>query len=258
MTLVLNGLTKLAPAPGIIYRSDYLGEYITLSVLQQDNKYSEIKEWVENRIDNSNHNKIAMVLGNGRSREDIDPKIFTRHKGGHLGKRKMQVYGCNALYRETPVDFLVCTNPVLIEDMVRNYNYAPKNVVLTNTENIVKWRGRFHLYPFYENMNAGALALKLACFDGHKTVYLMGFDNLPYGNNTSNLYAGTLGYEPPETVFDAGKWIANTYKIMSTYTDVDFCMVLYKSRLLDIPKTYYQLRNFRTINWRDFAIEADL
>jgi hypothetical protein len=255
---VLNGLTKLAPAPGIIYRSDYLGEYITLSVVQEDNKRSEIKEWVENRIDNSNHNKIACVLGNGTSRSGIDTRTFTRHKGGHLGKRKMQVYGCNAIYRETPVDFLVCTNPVLIEDLVQNYSYAPKNVVLTNTENIVNWRGRFHLYPFYENLNTGALALKLACFDGHKTVYMLGFDNLPLGDNSSNIYAGTLGYEPADVKFDPGKWITNTYRVMQSYSDVDFCMVEPKNSLIDIPKIYKQLRNFRTLKWRDFAIEADL
>jgi hypothetical protein len=255
---VLNELTKLAPAPGIIYRSDYPGEFITLTVVQENNKRSEIKEWVENTITNQSHNKIACVLGNGKSREGIDVRVFTRHKGGHLGKKKMQVYGCNALYREAPVDFLVCTNPVLCAELVQDYGYAPKNVVLTNTENIVNYRGRFHLYPFYENMNAGALTLKLACFDGHKTIYMLGFDNLPLGDNSSNIYAGTLGYDGPEVKFDPGKWITNTYKIMNAYTDVDFCLVETKNSLITIPKIYKQLRNFRTIKWRDFAIEADL
>jgi hypothetical protein len=259
MTLVLNGtLNKLAPAPGIIYRSDYLGEYITLSVIQENNKQSEIKEWVENTINNTKHNKIACVLGNGRSREGIDTTIFTRHRGGHLGKRKMQVYGCNAIYREADVDFIVCTNPVLIKEMVKTYNYAPKNVVLTNTENIIKWKGRFHLYPFYTHMNAGALALKLACFDGHKTVYMMGFDNLPVGDNSSNIYAGTLGYDAADVKFDVSKWETYTYNVMKFYSDVDFCLVEPRSTAIVIPKIYNQLRNFRTIGWRNFAIESDL
>jgi hypothetical protein len=255
---VLNELIKLAPAPGVIYRSDYLGEYITLTVIQEDKKRSEVKEWCENRIQNDSHNKIACVLGNGPSRAAIDVKILTRHKGGHLGKKKMQVYGCNALYRDAVVDFLVCTNPVLCEELVRTYNYAPKNVVLTTTENIVRWRGRFHLYPFYEKINAGALTLKLACFDGHKKVYILGFDNLPEENACNNVYNNTLGYSDSNAAIDTNKWINNTFKVMQTYTDVDFCMVIPKNTLVDIPKIYNQLRNFRVLDWRSFVIEADL
>jgi len=258
MTLVLNELIKLAPAPGILYRSDYLGEFITLSVIQEDGKRSEVKEWCENRIQNSNHNKIACVLGNGLSRADVNLKTLTNHKGGHLGKKKMQVYGCNALYRDAQVDFLVCTNTELIDDLVRNYGYAPKNVVLTNTENIKRYRGRFHLYPFYEKLCAGALTLKLACFDGHKKIYIMGFDNIPEASVVNNIYAGTLGYSDTNSNIDINKWISDTYKIMNTYTDVDFCMVLPKNKLIDIPKIYKQLVNFRTLDWRSFVIEADL
>jgi len=45
--------------------------------------------------------KIAFVLGNGESRQNIDPAALTQHGA---------VYGCNALYRTFSPDVLVATD----------------------------------------------------------------------------------------------------------------------------------------------------
>ena len=241
-----------------IYRSGYGGENVVTSLTYVNSDWSHEVEFVPNSVFNTHSTTQALAIGNGESRLGFDLQFIRDHKAGLGGADRLQTYGCNALYRDAQVDFLVCTNTELIDDLVRNYGYAPKNVVLTNTENITRYRGRFHLYPFYEKLCAGALTLKLACFDGHKKIYIMGFDNIPEASVVNNIYAGTLGYSDTNNNIDVNKWISDTYKIMNTYTDVDFCMVLPKNKLIDIPKIYKQLVNFRTLDWRSFVIEADL
>ena len=103
-------------------------------------------------------------------------------------------------------------------------------------------------------MCAGAIATYMACFDGHKKVYLMGFDNQEEEHN-NNVYADTACYDSADTVINASPWVHHMTTIFKTYTDVDFVRVMPHKAA---PKAWRGCLNYREINKREFSLEVDL
>lgn len=238
---------------GKLYRKDYLGEFYIKSRNQFSGALSEDREWIPNTIPAINHTGHAAVIGNGVSRLDINLHLITNHGGGHQGKKKLTSYGCNALYRDAKTNFLVVTGSEIITEMVEG-GYTDDRVILTYPENIVAHPGKFHLIPFNKYWNAGAIATWLACFDGQKKIYLVGFDNQHITGKNINVYAGTPGYGDASILVNSDQWQGNMFDIMSTYDDVEFVLV----NPVFVPESWRYLDNLRQIDVRGFVCEADL
>lgn len=133
----------------------------------------------------------ALIIGNGKSRLQFDLKqlqdIFT-------------TYGCNALYRDFMPDFLISHDMGIADEILdsrahyktnfytqhgtkmdsRHSKGEPINFVISD-----KWIG-----------DSGTGALRLACSNGHKNVYMIGFDYSDNNTYIQNVYAGTKHYQP--------------------------------------------------------------
>lgn len=236
------------------YRKDYIGEYFVRARAQDKNIISENREWVPNTIPEFSHTGNAVVIGNGPSRNDLPLHYLINHGGGHKGRKKLSTYGCNALYRDATPNFLVATSQHICQEIAES-GYADDNVVLAHAEQIVKFPGKYHLVPYDKYWNAGAIATWLACFDGHKVVYLLGFDNQVIKGKNTNVYAGTAGYESPDYAeVNDSSWITNMYSIFDTYADVDFVWV----NPTVMPEQWKYAQNLRQIDLRNFIYAADL
>lgn len=187
-----------------LYRTDYEGEFVIDGYVLKEGRRYENREFIPNTIVNNQHTGRAVVIGNGTSRLAVDLRKIERHAGGHLGKRRLQSYGCNALYRDMNPDFLVSINNFMVNEIV-NDSYADNNVVLSNTTNCINHPNKIHLIPYAVSLCAGAIALYLACFDGHKTVYMLGYDNQD-GESNNNVYAGTDNYAKSDHKVSSKKW----------------------------------------------------
>lgn len=133
----------------------------------------------------------ACVIGNGVSRKQFDL---------HQINASLVTYGCNALYRDFIPDYLISHDMGIADEIVENnVHYKTKFYTQHGTKmdnrckkgepiNFViqdKWMG-----------DSGTGALRLACMNGHKVIYMIGFD---YSNNNKyidNVYAGTRHYQP--------------------------------------------------------------
>jgi hypothetical protein len=237
-----------------LYRTDYEGEFVIDGYVLKEGRRYENREFIPNTIVNNQHTGRAVVIGNGTSRLAVDLRKIERHAGGHLGKRRLQSYGCNALYRDINPDFLVSINNFMVNEIVNN-SYADNNVVLSNTTNCINHPNKIHLIPYAVSLCAGAIALYLACFDGHKNVYMLGYDNQD-GESNNNVYAGTDSYAKSDHKVSSKKWEGQIKRIIDTYDDVDFIWVA--GGTSRFPEDWKYCVNLRQATVRDFVLEVDL
>jgi len=151
--------------------------------------------------------KTAFILGNGISRSAVD--IVALKSFGH-------VYGCNALYRDFVPDVLVATDkPIATE--IQNSGYSKKNIFYTRRP--IEGLGANRVPDPYFGYSSGPIATAVAAKDGHRKIYLVGFDMGPKENNQfNNIYAGTEFYKPSDALPTfTGNWIKQLIKIMTDF-----------------------------------------
>lgn len=238
-----------------IFRKDYTGEYVVANRKYENGVTIDEREWIPNTIENK-HNGIAVVFGNGSSRSDFDIAPVFSHVGGAFGSRKVVTYGCNAIYRDHKPNFLVVNNRGIAKEVAES-GYSKDHVVLTRSDALTIAPNEFHLIPHYDQADCGGTALRLACFDGHKKIYMIGFDgqNLPGENN--NVYTGTKGYFAKHELTDDRAWFKYSLQVMNTYPAVEFIRVSYRHNY-PMPELWKYASNLKTISYRDFVLEADI
>lgn len=239
-----------------LFRHNYAGEHVITELTYVDGEWVPATEYVPNQVFNTHTTTQAVVIGNGESRKKFNLAYLENHHGGLLAANRLQTYGCNALYRDMSPDFLVVTGNQIIEEIVHS-GYTNNHIVYANAENIVKHLGKFYMIPQNIYYDAGALALYMACFDGHDKIFLVGFDQYKEPGPVNNIYKDTVGY-PKSTEIENGEFFARSLAtIMQTYPMVEFVKVAeYKNQW--IHPWLSPLPNFRQIDYRDFVIEADL
>jgi hypothetical protein len=103
----------------------------------------------------------------------------------------------------------------------------------------------------------GAVAAYMACFDGHKKVFLIGYDQYHFDEPVNNIYTGTAGYPAAGTVNNGEFFARSLADVISTYPTVDFIRVMPQ----DTHYMHYKLTplvNLRQISYREFICEADI
>lgn len=238
------------------YRQDYEGEEIIQERKFEGGKWIQITEHVPNNVINNQISNRAVIFGNGHSRTKFPIDHLLKHKSGLLGADTVQTYACNAFFRDYTPDFLVVTDRRIASEVVRN-NYTEENIAYTRVDVSLEFPKKFYLIPHDPYADAGTTAAYLAAFDGHKRIYLVGFDGQDKRGVNQNIYAGTEGYDPIDFDVPEDKWNENQLTVFKAYDDVDFVLVTeYGTERL--PESWKHCTNLRQISHRDFVLEADL
>lgn len=239
-----------------LYRSTYSGESVITNMTYEKGSWNFERENVPNAVTNNQISNRAVIIGNGVSRSRFNLNVLKNHRGGLLGSAALQTYGCNAVYRDFAPHFLVANGDSMIEELA-NSDYCNDHIVYTSAKPILDYPGKFYLIPQDPGWNAGALATYMACFDGHKRVYLLGFDGIDDPSTGYNVYAGTRSYVAPSYGYNEDFWVQSMLEVFNTYSDVDFVRVM-PTVSYRMPEAWKFLVNLRQIDYRQFAIEADL
>lgn len=239
-----------------IYRTTYAGENIVTQLNLSGGEWSPNTEYVPNSVVNTHTTSQAVAIGNGTSRLGFNLNLIKNHKGGILGVNKLQSYGCNALYRNFAPDFLVANGEKIITE-IANSGYADDNIVYAHADAILSHPGRFYLIPQNVYIDAGALAAYIACFDGHKKVFLLGYDQYPDASPTNNVYTGTNGYPSAAEIQNCEFIVKSLVNVVQTYEDVDFVRVMPTAKWW-VHESLKVLPNFRQLSFREFVLEADI
>jgi hypothetical protein len=239
-----------------IYRDSYGGENVVTSLTYENHDWTPVTEFVPNSVFNAYTTTQAIAIGNGESRLQFDLNHVTNHKAGFGGADKLQSYGCNGLYRDFTPDFLVAVGDKIIDEIAKS-GYTKNNIIYAHGEHILKYPGKFYLIPQNISYDAGALAVYMACFDGHKKVFLMGYDGYDVPSAINNVYKDTVGYPNSSEKQNSAFWSGTLHSVMTTYSDVEFVRVM-PTKTWWAPDNLAALPNFRQIDFRDFVLEADI
>ena len=240
-----------------LYRKFYQGENIVVERNYTDGVWHDTTEVVPNAVINTQISNQAVILGNGPSRLEFDLNFIKNHRGGMLGSRALQSYGCNALYRDFQPNFLVATGNANLINEIADSGYTDEHIVYTNSIHTLEYPGKFYLIPHDPYADAGTTAAYIAAFDGHKNIYMLGFDWQDTPGYNYNVYAGTAHYDSIDTTVLDHKWKTNLKQLMQVYNDVNFAFV-YRKAGHPLPSEWAGLTNVRAINYNTFALEADL
>lgn len=157
----------------------------------------------------------AFVLGNGVSREAVSIDRLLE-----LGP----VYACNGVYRTHTVTALVATDQP-ISQAIQQSGYSLKNRFYTRRP--IPGSGAQKIEDKYFGYSSGPIAMSIAAADGHKKIYLLGFDMGPNTDGKfNNVYASTEFYKvqgshPTYT----GNWVKQICKIAGDYPNHIFVRV---------------------------------
>lgn len=186
-------------------------------------------------------NRRAFVLGNGRSRSGIDLKELRKH-----GK----IYGCNALYREYDPDILVAVDPKMIFEICEN-GYQLTHEVWTNPNSRYQKYENLKIFKNPRGWSSGPTALLKATQDGHREIYILGFDYYGVDNQYfNNIYADTPNYKKStEAATYYGNWIRQTESIFKEYRDIYFFRVI-NSETKEISE-WNKLNNLKHITYEE-------
>lgn len=217
------------------FRATYTGEEVTTQMTVTGNEQQYEREWVPNNVFNNHLTSQAIVLGGGEVAKTFDLRLIKNHKGGILGEKKLQTYGCNDVYKSIECDFLVVIGRENAKEVAKS-GYCKNHIVYTNAGNVLDYPGKFYLVPQDPAWNSGSIAAYMACFDGHDKVFLMGCE------------------ADPERPF----WAQSMKIVMDTYPDVEFVLVQGFSDDGYVPAEWKSSKNFRTVSTREFVLEADI
>lgn len=239
-----------------LYRKDYEGEQVITDLVHQGQDWVKTTEFIPNQIANMQVSNRALILGNGETRLEIDMRLIANHRAGLRGSNRLQTYGCNALYRDYAPDFLIATGDRIVNEIATS-GYADDNIVYASGWALASYPGKFYLIPQDPAYNAGTIATYLACFDGHKKIFLLGFDGNDSPNYNYNVYADTSAYPARRQNVSEEFWIKSMSQVFKTYPDVDFVRVAPTQRFR-MPEPWKYFTNLRQIDFRQFVLEADL
>lgn len=166
----------------------------------------------------------ALVIGNGKSRLEFDL---------HELNAIYVTYGCNALYRDFMPDFLIAHDFGIVDEILANKaHYRTKFYTQHGTK-------IDHRHSIGEPINfvlqdkhmgdSGTGALRLACMNLHKTIYMIGFDYSTNNTYIQNVYAGTQHYQPGPInnggLFMLQQWETRLRYMCDTYKDTQIIRV---------------------------------
>lgn len=189
-------------------------------------------------------NITAFVLGNGTSRQSIDPNILKQY-----GK----VYGCNAIYREFDPDYLVAVDVKMVNEICKaGYQHKNPNV-WTNPNKAFRQYEGLNLFQPSKGWSSGPTALWLSTQHAYQRVFILGFDykGLDNGKRVNNIYAGTENYKKTtDSATYYGNWLKQTTTTVKTHARIQFYRVIQPDNY--VPPELNKFNNLKHIYIEDF------
>ena len=216
------------------YRRDYGGEFVVLETRIANGASNQVREWIPNAIQNHHISGRAAVIGSRTLSHRFQYQRLQRHRGGLLGKKRLQTYGTGDLWHDMKFDFFVSTDRSHIERITQQ-GYDRRSTIYTNARMCIDHTGRLYLVPFMPQIDVLAMPVYLAAFDGHTEVFLLGYCL--------------------ETLAQSRNWISDIDSVFAAYTGTAFVLVGVAGNM---PESWRCHSNVRCMNTREFVSYCDV
>jgi hypothetical protein len=216
------------------FRRDYEGEFVLVKSLLARGSKLQNREWIPNAIENHHISGRAAVIGSRADAEMFDHTKLENHRGGLLGKKRLQTYGTGDLWKDMYFDFFVAVDQKNT-DKIQKAGYSSRSTVYSVTSRCLQHPGHFYLLPYQPVLDELALAVYLAAFDEHQEVFLLGYNN--------------------ETPAGSMNWIQHVNQVIEAYDTTQFILVGVESNM---PAMWRANRNVKTMTYKNFITYCDV
>ena len=216
------------------YRKDYIGEFVITGATWSSGKKRVQREWIANPIENHHISGRAACIGTAFDKKEFDYRILQNHRGGLLGTKKLQTYGAGELALEMRLDFAVEKDGDVLYQLV-DTGYYKQNTIYTSPKFCFEHPGVFYNIPYNPVMLDVCLLPYLAAFDGHKEIFLLGY------NKNSEI--------------GQSSWAAQIKSIMDVYSGSKF---FYVGPDYGMPDEWKNNDNVENLTYREFVAYADI
>jgi len=216
------------------YRKDYTGEFVITNTAWSGGKKRSQREWIPNPIENHHISGRAACIASAADQVHFDFRILERHKGGLLGRLKLQTYGTTAVAKHMRLDFAVEKDEQALQEIL-NAHYYKQNVIYTTPRLCLKHPGAFYLIPFNPPFVSEVVLPYLAAFDGHKEVFLLGYTE--------------------EARIPHKDWQQQMEQVFAAFSGTQFVHVAHAPQT---PAAWKNYSNFRQFTHREFITYCDV
>jgi len=215
-------------------RRDYAGEFLVTETRWTNGIKQQQREWVPNRIENHHISGRAAVIVSDVDRPLFDYTRLQRHRGGLLGKRRLQTYATGRIWHDMILDFWIGKEPAEIDTMLAQ-DYDARSTIYTTAKILLAHPGRLYLIPQAPAMDSQALSVYLPAFDGHQEIFLLGVHT--------------------DTPWATASTVDSIASIMRAYDTVQFILVGIASQM---PTVLRSLPNVRCQTYREWISYCDV
>jgi hypothetical protein len=219
-----------------VYRKDYDGEFVVTGVHVSNGKRKQTREWVDNPLNLKTTSGRAICVSNGASAFKFNLNLLSG-KHGLLDTLGSNNYSTDEMYKHFSPNFHVTFNSEILQDLIDN-ELTEEIMVYTSNTQCINTPGEFFIIPYGKTGNSAAVAAYLAAFDGHKEVYLLGYDAYTADGES---YRDTM--------------IRAVGDVIKTYSGVKFFHVIDEGKT---PEEWYPYRNVETITVAQFRSNCDI
>ena len=216
------------------FRRDYPGEFVILETRWKDGQNHQTREWIDNPIVNHHISGRAAVIGSRLLSHRFQYQRLQRHRGGLLGRKRLQTYGTSDLWQDMRFDFFATTDREQVAAMVAQ-DYDRTSTVFTTARICIENPGRFYPIPYLPQIDALAMPVYLAAFDGHEEVFMLGYCSDTPGGSRS--------------------WISDVDQVITAYAGTAFILIGAEGIM---PTSWRSHSNMRCMAVRDFITYCDI
>ena len=178
-----------------------------------------------------------LVIGNGESRRNVD-----------ISKIKSNKIGCNAIYRDCPVNHLVCVDQKMVREAIAA---GANNDALVYTRSDWYYRlktKRLRMVPDLPyaglerpdepfHWGSGPYAVLLGAKITKTNLQLIGFDLYSKDGKLNNVYKNTENYKLSSSrAVDPRYWIHQIGKVFEFFPNINF--TIYQENNWQMPKVW--------------------
>lgn len=190
---------------------------------------------------NQQHN-AAFVLGNGTSRTSLNHNSLLD---------KGIVYACNAMYREFEPHYLIAVDVKMVNEIVAS-GYNKTHAVWTNPNKGISTKHHLNLFNPHKGWSSGPTALWFASEQGHKDIYIFGFDFQGLQGRFNNVYADTYNYKKTsDTATFHGNWLSQTERTIKDFRHTQYYRVINPGDFVP-DQLGIQVKNIKHITYDEF------
>jgi hypothetical protein len=190
---------------------------------------------------NQQHN-VGFVLGNGTSRLQLNHRNLLN---------KGTVYGCNAVYREFEPHHLIAVDVKMVNEIVAA-GYHKTHSVWTNPNKGISSKHYLNMFNPHKGWSSGPTALWFASEQGHRDIYIFGFDYQGLQGKFNNVYADTYNYKKSnDAATFHGNWLSQTERTIKDFRNTQYYRVINPGDFIP-DQLSIQLKNLKHITYEEF------